>query len=227
MAAVDVERVAGHRARRHDDLTRERDQWSTTLWCLTPHALALAARLPDRVIRARCDVGVAPYDVPDLDWLAGMDPENVKEFGWAQQGERVLHNELTREAAAEVARVASDPSKILDDSWQLSESDRRVLANSLVQQVIREAVPECFAAGVWGWVDDDLAFLWPWGFDVSEIGLPVEVRYGSDDVLTPPGHGAWLADHVPGATITVETGRGHLDDPAEVLDLIRTFVHAD
>jgi pimeloyl-ACP methyl ester carboxylesterase len=48
-----------------------------------PHALAVAARLPDRVVRARCDVGVAPYPAEGLDWLAGMDPMNVTEFGWA------------------------------------------------------------------------------------------------------------------------------------------------
>ena len=52
-----------------------------------PHALACAALLPNRVVRATCVVGVAPFGTPGLareDWLAGMDPENVKEFGWAE-----------------------------------------------------------------------------------------------------------------------------------------------
>src|SRR6187455_2901907 len=35
-----------------------------------PHTLAVAARLPDRVVRARCDVGCAPYPSQGLDWLA-------------------------------------------------------------------------------------------------------------------------------------------------------------
>src|SRR5205814_8939255 len=45
-----------------------------------PYSLALAARLPERVTRAICDVDVAPFDTPDFDWFGGMDPLNVKEF---------------------------------------------------------------------------------------------------------------------------------------------------
>ena len=81
-----------------------------------PHVLACAALLPDRVIRATCVVEVAPLGSPGLErdaWLAGMDPENVKEFGWAEAGEDVLGVELEREHAAAVGRVAEDPSTVL------------------------------------------------------------------------------------------------------------------
>jgi pimeloyl-ACP methyl ester carboxylesterase len=45
-----------------------------------PHALACAALLPERVVRATCTVGVAPLGPPGLEqeeWLAGQDPENI------------------------------------------------------------------------------------------------------------------------------------------------------
>jgi pimeloyl-ACP methyl ester carboxylesterase len=45
-----------------------------------PHALAVGARLPARVTRVLCNVGVAPYDAEGLDWAAGMDPGNVREL---------------------------------------------------------------------------------------------------------------------------------------------------
>src|SRR4051812_49452500 len=35
-----------------------------------PHALAIAARLPERVTRVACVVGAAPYDAEDLEWFA-------------------------------------------------------------------------------------------------------------------------------------------------------------
>src|SRR5207253_7822671 len=76
-----------------------------------PHALACAALLPDRVVRATCTVGVAPLGQSGIDqdaWLAGMDPENVKEFGWAMAGEDVLFAELEAEHARMAARVAVD-----------------------------------------------------------------------------------------------------------------------
>jgi pimeloyl-ACP methyl ester carboxylesterase len=55
-----------------------------------PHALAVAARLPERVTRVACAVGIVPFDTQDFDWFEGMDPNNVKEFGWALEGEDVL-----------------------------------------------------------------------------------------------------------------------------------------
>jgi pimeloyl-ACP methyl ester carboxylesterase len=86
-----------------------------------PHSLAVAARLPDRVTRATCAVGVVPFDTPDFDWFAGMDPLNVKEIGWALEGEEVLAREVEPWAAEMVARVADDPPS----SWATTGSSPR------------------------------------------------------------------------------------------------------
>jgi pimeloyl-ACP methyl ester carboxylesterase len=177
-----------------------------------PHALACATLLPDRVVRAVCIVGVAPLGPDGLeqdDWLAGMDPENVKEFDWALAGEEVLTRELEAEHTRMEERVAVDPTTILGD-FELSESDRAELARPELIQVIREATFEEAVNGVGGWVDDDLAFLRPWGFDVATIAVPVLIRYGLTDVLVPPTHGEWLAANVPGCTVQVEDDAGHL-----------------
>lgn len=98
-------------------------------------------------------VGVVPYDTADFDWFAGMDPENVKEFGWALAGEETLYRELSKEAMAMVARVEADAASVLGPGWDLAESDRAVFAHPLVMQVMREAVPECVVNGPWGWVE--------------------------------------------------------------------------
>jgi pimeloyl-ACP methyl ester carboxylesterase len=188
-----------------------------------PHSLAVAARLGDRVDRARCEVGVAPYGADGLDWLAGMDPLNVAEFGWALEGEAVLEVELAREVAEMAARVAEDPATILGD-FELSEADRAVLARPEIGDTIRESTDDLVRGGHWGWVDDSLAFTRDWGFDVAEIRVPVEVRYGAQDVLVPPAHGAWLAAHVPGCSVVVEDGEGHMGDPDKVVELTRWLV---
>jgi pimeloyl-ACP methyl ester carboxylesterase len=59
-----------------------------------PHALACAALHPDRCRAAATLAGAAPYGVAGLDFLAGMGPENVEEFGAALQGESVLRRWL-------------------------------------------------------------------------------------------------------------------------------------
>jgi pimeloyl-ACP methyl ester carboxylesterase len=186
-----------------------------------PHALAVAARLGSRVVRARCMVGVAPFDADDLDFFDGMDPLNVTEFSWALEGEAVLAPELERELREMAERVADDPSKLLGDDWALDDADRAVLARPDMADNIRESTADLVRGGVWGWVDDSMAFTRPWGFDLDEITVPVEVRYGAQDVLVPAAHGAWLARRVPGAIVVVEQAGGHLSDPDTAVDRLR------
>jgi pimeloyl-ACP methyl ester carboxylesterase len=190
-----------------------------------PHALACAALLSDRVVRVACAVGPAPLGSPGLErdaWFEGMDPENVKEFGWALAGEDVLAVGLEREHAALRQRVVVDPATVLGD-FELSESDRAEVARPEFMQVVRESVPEQAVNGVWGWVDDDLAGIRPWGFAVDTISVPVLIRYGKTDVLVPPAHGEWLAAHVPGCVVKVDDVAGHLspDPEQQISEMIR------
>lgn len=190
-----------------------------------PHALAAAARLPDRVIRAECNVSGAPFDAQDLDWFEGMDPMNVREFGWALEGEQTLARGLEQEAQKALERLDQDPSALLSD-FDLSASDRAVLQREDVRRQFQKSFREALAQGISGWVDDDLAFVKPWGFDLEEIRVPVNVRYGAGDVLVPAGHGAWLAAHVPNATVQVVRDAGHMSTPDESLERVRALVTA-
>ena len=85
-------------------------------------------------------------------------------------------------------------------------------------KTIRESVFEHSANGVGGWVDDDLAVLQPWGFDIAQISVPVLVWYGVADVLVPRAHGEWLAVHVPGCVVKIDDDSGHLgSDPVTAI----------
>lgn len=187
-----------------------------------PHALAVGARLSDRVTHVECDVGGAPFDAEGLDWFAGMDAANVREFGWALAGEATLTRELEREAQAIFERVDDDPAAVISDI-ELSPSDRAVLEDPAVQGTLRASTREMLAQGVGGWVDDDLAFVKAWGFDVGELPVPVSIRYGATDVLVPAAHGAWLAAHIPRATVTIDATGGHLSTPDQRLDRLRAL----
>src|SRR4029079_13152798 len=52
-----------------------------------PHALALAALLPDRVAAAAALASVAPFDADGLDFTAGMGEQNVASMSTALAGE--------------------------------------------------------------------------------------------------------------------------------------------
>jgi hypothetical protein len=73
---------------------------------------------------------------------------------------------------------------------------------------MRQDFTEAMRQGVDGWLDDDLAFVKPWGFDITDIAIPVKVCYGPEDTLVLSAHGRWLAMHVPGAVEEPKYG-GH------------------
>jgi pimeloyl-ACP methyl ester carboxylesterase len=176
-----------------------------------PHSLAVAALLGDRVIRAACIVGVAPFDALGDEFFTGMDPENVKEWAWAVQGEERLAAELPKADRLLREQMISDPATALG-GFDLAEADREVLGRADLAAVMREAVIEQTRNGIWGWADDALALVSPWGFDPAAIAVPTLVWYGTQDVLTPPLHGEWIARTVPGAEVRLND-LGHLGDP--------------
>jgi pimeloyl-ACP methyl ester carboxylesterase len=181
-----------------------------------PHSLAVAARLPERVTRAACVVGVAPFDMPGFDWFAGMDAVNIEEIRWALEGEDVLARELERMTTAWLKRLADDPSKA--GEVEFSEADRAVMANPERQEMVRRMLNEAFRQGVWGYVDDALSLIQAWGFDVAEIRVPTRIDYGLTDVLVPHQHGEWLAHNVPNAEVVIDEQGGHFSAPDVVTE---------
>jgi len=61
-----------------------------------------------------------------------------------------------------------------------------------------------------GWVDDDLVFVQPWGFDLAAITKPVFLWQGDDDFMVPHAHSYWLEKHIPTSLLTFTPGEGHI-----------------
>jgi pimeloyl-ACP methyl ester carboxylesterase len=172
-----------------------------------PHALATAAALPQRVAGALVMAGVGAYGLAGLDFLAGMGEQNVVEFGLAIEGEPSLRPYLEREA---VELRQAGPAELVEElSTLLPEVDRRVLSAEFGADMAGN-FHEGLRPGVDGWVDDDLAFTRPWGFELSDVDVPVFLWQGTEDLMVPPSHGEWLAARIPGVTAHLEEGEGHL-----------------
>lgn len=171
-----------------------------------PHALACAARLD--AAQAVLVVGShAPFDADGLDYLAGMGDDNVTEYRLTLEGEEALRPYLLTEREG---LLAVDIDGFIEElSSLLPEVDRAVLTDEFGEDVISD-VQEALRTGVDGWVDDALAFVKPWGFDLDEITIPTTIWHGSEDRFNPVAHGRWLAAHVPGASSQFVEGAGHL-----------------
>jgi pimeloyl-ACP methyl ester carboxylesterase len=172
-----------------------------------PHALACAALLPDRCDAAASLAGVAPYDAEGLDFLAGMGEENVGEFGAAARSRDELEAMLVEWAAGMSAVTAGGVAAALGDL--VDDVDRAALSGDLADAMAR-MLRRAVSSGHTGWLDDDLAFVRPWGFDVAEIAVPVAVWQGAKDRMVPFAHGAWLAAHIPGARAHLYDDEGHI-----------------
>ncbi|HUY10481.1 MAG TPA: alpha/beta fold hydrolase [Candidatus Dormibacteraeota bacterium] len=171
-----------------------------------PHALSCAARLPELVVAASTIASVAPYGAEGLDFLAGMGEGNVEEFESILAGEAVTRP--PHEAA--VAAMPSTVEAVIEDMASvLSPPDRAAMREHLGEWMIT-LFGEAFSHGADGWIDDDLAFVEPWGFELSEIRVPLQLWQGQHDLMVPLGHGEWLAAHLPRAEWYYLPDSGHL-----------------
>jgi pimeloyl-ACP methyl ester carboxylesterase len=172
-----------------------------------PHALASAALLPGRIRGALSIAGVAPYDAPGFDFVAGMSQANVDSFGRAVEGEDPLRRHLEKRQVSQQETTADGTR----DGMQalLAPADQEVVTGEFAED-LSAIRAEAVRTGLHGWVDDDLALVKPWGFSVLDITVPSYVWQGSEDIMVPSAHGQWLAASVPGVTSHFEQGEGHL-----------------
>jgi pimeloyl-ACP methyl ester carboxylesterase len=172
-----------------------------------PHALACAALLPDRCDAAASLAGVAPFDADGLDFLAGMGAENVEEFGSAARSRDELVAFLNRDAAALAHITGDDIAGALGDL--VDDVDRAALTGEFAE-TMASMLRRALSTGIAGWLDDDLAFVKPWGFELDAIRVPVSIWQGAHDRMVPFSHGQWLSANVPGARVHLYEDEGHI-----------------
>jgi pimeloyl-ACP methyl ester carboxylesterase len=102
-------------------------------------------------------------------------------------------------AAAEgrAAKERYEASGAEYDPEMFTPEDHAALSGawSWVLDVVNPAV----AAGPGGLIDDDLAFVAPWGFDPARVVAPTLFLLGGCDRVVPSSHGEWLARRCPSA----------------------------
>jgi pimeloyl-ACP methyl ester carboxylesterase len=108
------------------------------------HALAVAALLPERVIRVACVAPMAPYDQLGSDEWFKDQLDGVRQYVSAcLPGEVQAAQQIAGEDAEMREAAQDDPNQV-----------------DVIEQTRN---------GIWGWVDDELAVLSAWGFDCRDI----------------------------------------------------------
>jgi len=164
-----------------------------------PHALACAARTPERVTRCVVASGSPPPALADeLDGFVraatGIGRYSVHlalPLAW------LLCRHV--DGAARFTDVAADPRDGDLANPRLGETGRVLLsdAREAVQQGPRAVATEFAALGR------------DWGFDLGDVAVPTQVVHGALDEAVPVSVGEYVADSVPGAEFVVHENAGH------------------
>jgi pimeloyl-ACP methyl ester carboxylesterase len=172
-----------------------------------PHALACGALAADRCVAVATVAGVGPWEMAGLEFLAGMGEGNEVEFAAAVAGEQPLRELI---GPWRESMLAGGPQGTYDALVTvLSPPDRAVFTAAYAEEFHR-GVETALRDSVDGWVDDDLAFVRHWGFELADVRVPVSLWQGGQDLMVPPAHGQWLADHLPSCTPRLLPDDGHL-----------------
>jgi pimeloyl-ACP methyl ester carboxylesterase len=169
-----------------------------------PHALACAALLGDRVTAAVTFASPAPYDGTD-DWFAGMASPGALRSATEGRGARTRYAEnADADPDAEAAIFTDADLAALEGPWAALGADAGA-AN--------DAHPE-------GRVDDDVAFVSPWGFEPAGITVPVLLVHGADDRMVPVSHADRLARAIAVAEVWRKPTHGHVSVMAAYPDAL-------
>lgn len=170
------------------------------------HALACGALLPGRATAVVSVSSMAPYPT-DFDYFAGMNTSGVGALTAAAGGRAAKER---YEATADEYDPEFTPA-----DWAALNGDWSWFG---------EVVQAGNANGPGPGIDDDLAYMAPWGFDPADIRVPVLIVHGGRDRIIPSAHGEWLARRCPSAELWLRPAEGHISvmtTAAPALDWLR------
>jgi pimeloyl-ACP methyl ester carboxylesterase len=158
-----------------------------------PHALACGALLPERVIGVVSVAGMAPFGAEGLDWFKGMTPSGAVELRAAAEGRAALEDYLE---SAEF------------DPEMFTPADHAALSGTW--SWLNDVAKPAMEAGPDGLIDDDLAYVAPWGFDPAQVITPILFLHGDQDRIAPTSHSEWLVRRCPSAELRLCSDDGHI-----------------
>ena len=158
------------------------------------HALACGALLQERVLGVVSVAGLAPFGAEGLDWFAGMSDSGVASLRAAAKGRAAKERYEASVAEYDPEMFTPEDHAALSGAW------------SWLLDVVNPAVE----AGTGGLIDDDLAYVAPWGFDPAQVTAPILLVHGGRDRVVPSSHSEWLARRCASAELWLCLEDGHI-----------------
>jgi pimeloyl-ACP methyl ester carboxylesterase len=155
-----------------------------------------------------------------LDWFDGMTESNQRAYRDVTDNPAALIATLNQHAG----QVRNNSQGLLNALWpELVDSDKNVIGDIALRRIIAQTHAEALSESTEGWEDDVIALGSRWGFNLSDIMVPVLLWHGGDDVFSPVSHTMWLGKRIKTAEVELRPDFAHFG-AVEILPEILTWV---
>ncbi|MES9946130.1 MAG: alpha/beta hydrolase [Candidatus Thiodiazotropha sp.] len=174
-----------------------------------PYALACAHQSRERLNGLTLVCPLGPLDQPALldamRWPAQINFRSIRNTPW-------LSNLGFRFAVVPLAQHW--PQWIYQAMLGFAPApDFAVLKRSTVRSAITASIREAIRQGADGVLHEMALYTQPWGFDLGDIDIPIQIWHGSADETVPILHGRTLAECLPECELHRVEGEGHFSLP--------------
>lgn len=169
-----------------------------------PYALACAHALAERVAAVALVSSPAPLaGIAERGYLRRMDRNAVRAAGRAPV--------LIRLALWHWGRPQRrDAERFFEESVaEMCAADQQILGDSDIRERMIANSTELYRQGGRGMYDEALVLARPWGFELSELTVPVYLWHGERDETVPLGMAQYLARAIPTVTACFHSDEGH------------------
>lgn len=168
----------------------------------SPHALAIAKVLGNRVTKVGIASPIAPFDEPGTKKLIkDKDLKLIYKFTHF----KFLINFF---AKSEAKKYTKNISKFVEHCAKVWPSDKVIFTDPVLVPMFEAEFVAAFAQGGIGALDDMWAFL-DWGFKPEEVTQKVELFYGDNDDILDPEMSVKLNKRLPNCNAHIWKGAGH------------------
>jgi pimeloyl-ACP methyl ester carboxylesterase len=167
-----------------------------------PHALAVAARHPERITAVSVIVGGSRLEPDEVGALVGL---NAAGYAAAELGWESLHR-LTVKVRE---RVLGEEglAGVLSDA---PPEDRAIMLDPAWQRIARANNAEALRQGAEGWTDEIMALHQDWDFDLETVQATVTWWHGDNDKNVPLSAARRAAARLRQVDLRVWHHEGHL-----------------
>lgn len=181
-----------------------------------PHALAVAARHPDRISAVSVIVGAAPLEPDEVSGLVGV---NADGYAAAERGWESLNQLLTEVRE----RLLGDEGMagVLADA---PAPDLAIMQDPIWQRTSRANTAEALRQGAEGWTDESMALHAGWDFDPGLVQASVTWWAGDSDKNAPLSAAQRAAARLPEVDLRVWHNEGHFASLTHEAEIVRELL---